>query len=322
MEIRTKKIISYSLLALVVIGVLVFVLFKNKLSPDLIRKEEKKMSAEELEADFVVKNRDRERKAPVSNRPVEVALLPEQCDSIKNEDDKKLCHEYINLALLIKNSELTKCVTLSNELSDVCVYEIIKNKRGDYDQCVKIESEAIENLCYKNAAIFSRSADYCEKISVDTEKIECSDYLLSTRVELNDITQCALIKTPLYFANCVKNTQVECSGLPDENLIKQCQDWRYLDDIIANGDGKYCDILKQDNFKKVCLAYFKKNKYKDSDADDSSDREELERGTDPFVFDAELKAQTETRIKGADPVATIMRETRKRIDQAIKDEVN
>lgn len=321
MEIRTKKIITVSsILVLLVASGLVYFLLRKNFQTENPSGENIQISAEELEADFVKKMSEREKSAMQANRPVEPVLLPEQCNSIKTEEDKKLCLEYIDLLAIIEKAEIEKCEKLSGELSDVCIYKTIVKKRSDFEMCSEIENEAIKNLCFKNTAIFSRNSDLCGKISVDSEKIECADVLIASRVDIENISECATIKTPLHFSTCVKNNPQDCALLENPDLSNQCKDWRFFDNIISNKEVKYCDILLGENFKKVCLAYFEKNKYKDSDADGLNDREELNYGTDPFVVDSEAKAQAESRRSVVDPVAKILRETRNKINLAISGE--
>lgn len=320
MVIRIKKIMIASLIVLILISGLVYFLYKNNLKNKNIGGDNGIVSIEELEADFVRKINEREKPTMQTNRPAESALLPEQCNSIKTEDDKKLCLEYIDLLAIIEKSEIEKCENLSTELADVCIYKTIVKKRSDFEMCSEIKDEAIKNLCFKNTAIFSRNSDLCGKISVENEKIECADILTASRVDKENILECATIQTPLHFSTCVKNNPQDCVLFENPDLASQCKDWRFFENIISNKEAKYCDILSGENFKKVCLAYFEKNKYKDSDADGLNDREELNYGTDPFVFDSEAKAQAESRRSVVDPVVKILRETRNKINLAISGE--
>ena len=319
MEIRTKKITIASLIVLILISGLVYFLLNKNSQTKKLSGEDAKITSEELEADFVRKISEREKPTMQTNRPVEPALLPEQCNSIKAEEDKKLCLEYIDLLAIIEKLEIEKCETLSTELADVCIYETIVKKRSDFKMCSEIKGEAIKNLCFKNTAIFSRNSDLCGKISVENEKIECADILTASRVNKENILECAIIQTPLHFSSCVKNNPQDCALFENPDLANQCKDWRFFDNIIGNQEVKYCDILLGENFKKVCLAYFEKNKYKDSDADGLNDREELNYGTDAFVLDSEAKAQAESRRSVVDPVAKILRETRNKINLAISE---
>lgn len=309
-----------SLIVLILISGLVYFLLNKNSQTKKPSGEDAKITSEELEADFVRKISEREKPTMQTNRPAEPVLLPEQCNSIKAEEDKKLCLEYIDLLAIIEKSEIEKCETLFTELADVCIYKTIVKKRSDFEMCSEIKDEAIKNLCFKNTAIFSRNSDLCGKISVDSEKIECADVLIASRVDIENISECATIKTPLHFSTCVKNNPQDCALLENPDLVSQCKDWRFFDNIISNKEVKYCDILSGENFKKVCLAYFEKNKYKDSDADGLNDREELNYGTDPFVVDSEAKAQAESKRSVVDPVAKILRETRNKINLAMSGE--
>lgn len=289
--------------------------FPNEGVEEIITQE----TIEEKEVAFIELIESQEKRVNVSNKPKEELLTPERCNQISADKvaEKQLCFNYVNLSIIVENGEFFKCESLDSSLQDVCLYKVTEKKKDSFDSCFGIGDESIKNLCLKNAAIFSRDATYCDKILDTYKKDECNDSLLSSRMKLNDISQCTSIEIPIYFEICVNNANQDCEELKDEETINKCKSWRYFDDIIKNKDKSFCKILPVEKFKKVCDSYFIKEIYIDFDSDGVNDKEELNYGTDPFVFDEGLKEEIKNRKNNANIINQTLDEARKVIDLAI-----
>lgn len=286
-----KKIIILSIIAIALaVAALAGVLYlKNKpeLSNDIFQK-----TSEELKTEFEQKMAQNKSAVPINNRPV-FTVSATDCEKISDKDVKVTCLNYANYLTALSTSDLQKCQDLPNDWADICTLKLVSSTKENYEACSSLENSVLKDLCYQDAAIFLFDKSYCDKLS-DTEDIQtCQEKIIALRVDVNDINQCAQIKTPGIFAVCVGNNPKPCSDFGDNNLAKQCEVWRFFDQIIRNNEKQYCEILPIENFQKVCTNYFQKNKYLDSDNDGSGDREELENGSDPFVYNEELKAAKE-----------------------------
>jgi len=327
MEKRTIQLIIIFILILVFISGGVFLYpklknhFKNNISKNnsSLSEENVSQSPAEKESAFLKLLSEKLKPVIASSTPKEIAFTLAQCNRIKTESDKKMCLDYINFDSIIASKKLENCKTLQTDLQDICLYKTIENKQDNFDACLEIRDVSVKDICLRNAAAYSKNSDYCGKISALDSRDECNDFMLSTRIDPNNLVGCAAIKIPMYFSVCVNNNKQDCGELKDSKLINECKSWRYLDNVIKNGDKSYCDIIFDDKFKKVCLAYFIDKKYIDSDNDGVSDREELDYGTDPFTANSEVSIQSETRRKNADPVYWKLEEVKEEINKAISD---
>lgn len=311
---RRKIIILSSIIILIAVLASAGIFYLRRKNP-LMQISLPKNQAD-LRAEFEKKITQDNLSTPNSNRPEEFRVSTTECEVITDNDRKKNCLDYVAYLEAVAAADFGKCAGLSGELADICLFKIIITKQADFEKCSSIKNPTVHDFCFENASIFSIDKKLCEKLSSDEKIVRCQDKLISLRVDSGDINQCALIKNPGLFATCVLNNQKPCSEFTDSNLSSQCDAWRLFDKIINNGESQYCDILIPENFKKVCNIYFQKNKYADSDLDSMSDREELERGTDPFVFNEELKKIKEEE-KTAFSINRFLREMQNEIKESL-----
>lgn len=306
---KRDTLISF-FLVLVISSGFVFYFLKNREVPIKVENHDgTEISLEDKELKFQEEIKSKEKKVRISQKVPEKEITTAVCEGVEDKEIKAACLEYLNFNNYVGNGDVSMCDKL-NTLNDVCIYKIAVDKR-DFDYCSRIKQSDIRDVCFSAAALSMRDETYCAKSSNSDKESYCRDILLSSRV--SDISQCALIKKPSYFANCVNNSKQDCQELEDETLVKNCQAWRLFSNIIDNGDGEYCDILPLDNFVKVCQNYFLDNKYLDSDNDKVNDWEELNFGTDPFSSDEDLREKLNVYLYENDIVERTLREFKKRI---------
>jgi len=310
-----KKIIILSIIAIVLaLAALAGVLYlKNK--PELPSKIFQKTTAE-LKTEFEQKMAQNKTEVPINNRPV-FTVSATDCEKINDKDVKANCLNYANYLTALSALDLKKCQNLPNDWADICTFKLVSSTKENFEACSSLKNSVVKDLCYQDAAIFLFDKSYCDKLSDSQAVSACQEKIIALRVDVNDINQCASIKTPGLFAVCVGNNPKPCSDFGDSNLAKQCEVWRFFDKIIRNNEKQYCEILPIENFQKVCSNYLEKNKYLDSDKDGSGDREELENGSDPFVYNEELKA-TKEAAKTQFSISRFLVGEQRKIEAALK----
>ncbi len=220
--------------------------------------------------------------------PKEYYLLKDDCSKIIDEKLKKDCYYYLKYNDIVKTENIPLCDTLNDEWQDICLFDMIENRRRNleneqnWEDCLMIKDRGLKNVCLEHQAIVLKDKDAC--LERDIGVVECVDRTVAINVSWgDDITKCKNVKTPEYFERCIGISGQDCSLLEDKNLIDQCESWRYFNIILFHGEKTECEILPIENFKIICESYFDNDKnFIDSDDDGILDHVELSLGTQPF----------------------------------------
>ena len=264
-----------------------FLLYKNN---SKLTDEPNQLLKNNFQEKLVEINDDERRHTIVEDviLPKHYILLGDDCDKIIDKKLKEECHYYLKYESYIKTANLSLCYSLENEWQDMCIFDIIenrkfsKNNQEEWNDCSLIKDSEIKNMCLEHQAINIKDIDICK--SRDSGVSECMDRVIAVNTEWgDDITKCKEIKTSEYFERCVGISGQECSLLGEKKLIDLCESWRYFNNIIIQGEKNDCKILPIENFKITCEVYFNNNKnFIDSDGDKILDHIELSLGTNPF----------------------------------------
>lgn len=161
------------------------------------------------------------------------------------------------------------------------------------EDCAKLDSVKRINECFNDIAVSSKKKDYCQKITDENLKAECSnsiDYIVASWG--TDPNMCDSLVGDIHKNNCYQEYFVklqslsECDKVRNEIRKTQCRDTVNNRLATVFNQSEACNLITDQVLKGNCQT----NKFippLDSDKDSLPDDVEMSLGTNPFKADTD-----------------------------------
>lgn len=161
------------------------------------------------------------------------------------------------------------------------------------EDCAKLDSVKRINECFSDIAISSQKKDYCQKITNEKLRAECSnsiDYIVASWG--TDPNMCDSLVGDVHKNNCYQEYFVKLESLSNcdkvRNEIRKTQCYDAVNNRLATvfNQPEACNLITDQVLKGNC----QKNKFippLDTDKDNLPDDVEMSYGTDPFKADTD-----------------------------------
>ncbi|MBU4216724.1 hypothetical protein L6270_02790 [Candidatus Parcubacteria bacterium] len=289
---KNKKNLILSIFIILAVAMVVAYLLQSETYKNIIA--ERKMTFEEkinvIKLDNQIKLKEAKPIdfAKVNPPAVYFTLKKDDCEKIP-ANDRSVCLEELLFIDILNNKKIDKCKEL-NYFKDECFYKL--GEVNDYKYCLEILDEKRRDTCLSGNANFHNDKNICKQIAEEEEAEECIDRFIALNNgdqfadRIGDIENCKSIKTREYFNQCILRSGGDCRVFADSVLVNKCLSYRGFAPIINGENVKNCRLLPDEQYLKVCEAYFgNKKEWMDSDGDGLLDNQELWFALDPFKSD-------------------------------------
>ncbi len=198
------------------------------------------------------------------------------CKDISDAHLQNECHK--NVALKAGNAALCDGITESPQVIELCKEEVAI-RTGNADICDKIKDPAIRNVCYGTVAKNTGNKDVCEKLKADPISYEVC--LMGVAQVNHDTDLCATITDAVKRDFCYAKIALQdldtkaCTLIADSNMRQMCaaeleilsgrfdcspiESGKFREDCfnakaaMESGDLGFCDNIKNQEFKDICI---------------------------------------------------------------------